>query len=176
MEDHGVTGARVDLEITVDLSPERLWDLVTAVPRIGEWSPECEHAAWLENGVVVSEAMVMEGTRFQARNRRQGRVWTVTCVVTEADRPRTFAWSVLDAAQDLDRPSSRWRYEFQPGDSPDQTLVRHSFVHGPGESGLRDIIRQNPELASIIVEVRLGELREHMTQTLDAMARPLLTV
>ncbi|MFC4591275.1 SRPBCC family protein [Sphaerisporangium corydalis] len=164
MEDFGITGARVDLDTTVDLPPERLWDLITAVPRISEWSPECEHAAWLG-----PDDALEEGVRFKGTNRREGRVWTVTCVVTEVDSPRAFAWSVLDRDENLDRPSSRWRYDLEPGDAPGQTRVRHSFVHGPGMSGLREMIAGNPEIASIILDVRLGELRKHMTQTLDAM-------
>ncbi|MEU7988229.1 SRPBCC family protein [Streptosporangium canum] len=167
MEDYGITGAGVDLEITVGVPPERLWDLITAVPRIGEWSPECEEGAWIGSDAPA----VREGQRFQGRNRREGRVWTVTCVITEVDRPRTFAWVVLDRDENPDRPSSRWRYELQPGDSPGQTLVRHSFVHGPGQSGLREMIQGNPEIASVILDVRMGELRKHMTETLDAMTR-----
>ncbi|MCW2878133.1 MAG: hypothetical protein JWQ95_2233 [Sphaerisporangium sp.] len=170
MEDYGITGARVDLETTVDVTPEKLWELITAVPRIGEWSPECEHGAWLESGRPVPH----EGLRFQGRNRREGRVWTVTCVVTEAERPRTFGWVVLDAKEDPDNPGSTWRYELEPGDSPDQTLVRHSFVHGPGHTGLREMIHGNPEIAELILEVRLGELRKHMSETLTAMANMTL--
>ena len=167
MEDYGITGAGVDLEITVGVPPERLWDLITAVPRIGEWSPECEEGAWIGSdapAVAPLEPLALP-------HRREGRVWTVTCVITEVDRPRTFAWVVLDRDENPDRPSSRWRYELQPGDSPGQTLVRHSFVHGPGQSGLREMIQGNPEIASVILDVRMGELRKHMTETLDAMTR-----
>ncbi|WP_214410861.1 SRPBCC family protein [Sphaerisporangium fuscum] len=163
MEDYGVTGARVDLEATVDLPPERLWDLITSVPRLGEWSPECEYAAWL------GAPALREGQRFEARNRRQDMVWSVTCVVTEAQRPSSFAWLVLDGRDDPDRPSSSWRYDLLPGASPEQTVVRHSFVHGPGGSGLRDMIENNPQIASFILEVRLEELRRHMYETLAAM-------
>ncbi|MEV7970670.1 SRPBCC family protein [Sphaerisporangium sp. NPDC088356] len=167
MEDYGVTGIRVDLETTVGVSPTQLWDLITAVPRIGDWSPECEHGAWLDG----DHPALAEGTRFEGRNRREGRVWTVTCVVTEAERPRSFAWVVLDGQNGPERPSSRWRYDLEPTDSPDKTIVRHSFEHGPGGSGLRDMIIANPDIASLIIEVRLNELRKHMTETLDAMTR-----
>lgn len=95
----------------------------------------------------------------------------MTGVVTEVERPRTFAWVMLDRDGDPERPSSRWRYELEPGDSPDRTLVRHSFVHGPGQSGLREMIQSNPEIAELILDVRLGELRKHMTETLGAMTR-----
>lgn len=163
MDDYGVTGARVDLEMTVPLPPARLWDLITEVPRISDWSPECRHIGWLEP---TAEPRV--GSRFQCRNLRQDAVWTTTSTITELDPPRTFAWIVLDD-RDPALPSSTWRYELRPAGSTAQTLVRHSFVHGPGRSLLRDYIEASPEIASIILEVRLTELRTHMAQTLDAM-------
>ncbi|WP_169949199.1 SRPBCC family protein [Microbispora sp. H11081] len=165
MEDYGVTGVRVDIDVVVDMPPERLWDLITAVHRVSEWSPECEHTALLDDG----EGPVTTGTRFEGRNRREERVWTVNCVVTEVERPRSFAWIVLDAAGDPERPSSFWRYDLEPGDLPGRTRVRHSFVHGPGDSGLRERIRTHPELAQLILDVRTGELRKHMIETLNAM-------
>ncbi|MEV4458746.1 SRPBCC family protein [Microbispora sp. NPDC049633] len=165
MEDYGITGSRVDLEVVVDMPRERLWDLITAVHRVSEWSPECEHTALLDGG----EGPVTVGTRFEGRNRREDRVWTVNCVVTEVEKPRSFAWLVLDRAADPERPSSSWRYDLEPGDHPGQTRVRHSFVHGPGHSGLREMIHSHPEIAPIILDVRLGELRTHMTETLGAM-------
>ena len=164
MEDYGITGARVDLEVVVDVPPERLWDLITAVHRVSEWSPECEHTARLDG-----QGPVAVGTLFEGRNRREGRVWTVNCLVTEVEPPRSFAWVVLDSARDPERPSSFWRYDLEPGDLPGQTRVRHSFVHGPGQSGLREMITNNAEIAPIILDVRLEELRKHMAETLDAM-------
>ncbi|GII65530.1 hypothetical protein Skr01_56150 [Sphaerisporangium krabiense] len=164
MEDYGVTGARVDLEVTVDLPPDRVWELITSVSRIGDWSPECRFEGW-----VGEDGPVLPGTRFEARNRRQDMEWTVTCEVTEAERPTTFAWVVLDPKGDPDAPSSHWRYDLRPGDAPGQTVVRHGFEHGAGHSGLRDIIARDPEHASAILAGRLQELRAHMTQTLGAM-------
>ncbi|GII79201.1 hypothetical protein Sru01_41830 [Sphaerisporangium rufum] len=161
-----VTGAHVEVEATLDLPPERVWELVTDVARVPEWSPECWKTEWLDG----ADGGVRAGRRFAGSNRRQDREWTVTCLVTEADAPRAFGWSVLDRAEDPERPSSRWRYELAPA-GPGRTLVRHSFVHGPGESGLREMMRANREIAAIILEVRLGELRRHMTDTLQAMTR-----
>ena len=57
-------------------------------------------------------------------------------MVTEADRPRAFAWVVLDDSGDPARPSSSWRYRIDPlpgGGS----RVRQRFTHGPGASYLR---------------------------------------
>jgi hypothetical protein len=92
-------------------------------------------------------------------------------VVTAAERPHTFAWVVLDDAEDPDRPGSLWSYELAPGDSAAETRVRHSFVHGPGDTGVREAVRQHPEQAAAIIDGRLAQLRRHMTATLWAMER-----
>ncbi|MET9023520.1 SRPBCC family protein [Actinopolymorpha sp. NPDC004070] len=160
-----VHGARVGLERVVDVPPERLWDLLADVTRIGEWSPECVEAHWRDpdRGPVV-------GARFTATNRfANGGVGHVTCVVTEAARPRTFGWVVLDADDDPHRPGSAWSYELLPADAPGRTRVRHTFVHGPGESGLTAAVREHPERGEAVVAARLAVLRRHMSTTLDRM-------
>lgn len=148
MDDNMVTGARVDLEIVVDLAPSTMWERLTDLSRLGDWSPECEHAAWLDD--VAPGART--GARFEGRNRfGNGNVGNVVCVVTEADRPRIFAWVVLDDHEDPGRPGSIWRYELLTAGSIDRTLVRHSFTHGPGNSGLahwQRPIRDRPPASS----------------------------
>lgn len=54
--------------------------------------------------------MDVVGNRFA-----NGRMGTVTCVVTEAERPGTFAWTVLD---DAGRVGSVWHYELSDGAEP----------------------------------------------------------
>lgn len=164
-----VTGVRAEVELVLDVPPERLWDLVTDVGRIGRWSPECEHAAWLDGA-----AGPRPGHRFAGRNRFPGGLVTeVVCVVTEAERPRTFGWVVLDPDGDPGTPSTAWRYELRPGDRPYRTVVRHTVVHGPGYSGLRDAVESDPDPAGRIRrrDERLAELRANMAATLVAMAR-----
>ena len=170
MDDSAVTGARVDLEIVADLAPAAMWDRVTDVSRLGEWSPECEHAAWLD----VAAPGARTAAKFEGRNRfGDNSIGEVTCVVTEAERPRTFAWVVLDDKEDPGRPSSIWRYELLATDSAARTLVRHSFMHGPGNSGLRALAEEDPGRAAEIVERRLAQLHRHMTRTIAAMAAPV---
>ena len=33
-------------ETVVDAAPERIYDLVADLPRMGEWSPECQRVEW----------------------------------------------------------------------------------------------------------------------------------
>ncbi|AHI01436.1 SRPBCC family protein [Kutzneria viridogrisea] len=158
--DSAVTGAGVELSLLVDLPPERLWELVTDVPGYGRWSPECEHTAWLGG------ATGRVGDRFAGRNRFGGGfVTSVVSVVTELSRPEVFAWVVLDGSGEVDRPGSVWRYELAPGAGAGQTSLRHSFVHGPGETGLRVLARQDPAA----LDRRLAELRHNMAASLAAM-------
>jgi hypothetical protein len=157
-----VTGARADVTLTVGMSAERLWELVTDVTRIGEWSPECTHAAWLDADAPGPRA----GARFEARNRyADGFVSSVVCVVTEAVRPVTFGWVVLDDRGDPAHPGSIWRYELAPNEKPGRTLLRQSFAHGPGNTGTREGWRRDP--ASLAG--RLEGLRANMRATLAAM-------
>jgi hypothetical protein len=90
--------------------------------------------------------------------------------VTEVERPTSFEWVVLDSARDPERPGATWRYEIVPG-LPGQTVVRHSFVHGPGDSGVTEAMESEPDHAAALLQGRLDELREHMTVTIEAMAR-----
>jgi hypothetical protein len=159
-----VTGLTVAAEEVVAARPELVWDLVADVTRVGEWSPECIRAAWLGE-----PGRPRPSCTFTARNRfPNGFQYEVTCVVTEADRPRAFAWVVLDDSGDRARPSSSWRYRIDPlpgGGS----RVRQRFTHGPGASYLREAIAKAPDRANEIIAARRDRLRANMRATLRAM-------
>lgn len=168
MNGNDVTGARVDVETTVDMAPEQFWALITDVSRIGEWSPEVVKAAWLEGDAAAPRV----GDRFKGScEYPDGFAAVLQCVVTESEPGRAFSWVVLDGDADPERPGSVWSYELQPGAVPGSTLVRHSFVHGAGTTGLRTAIERDPANAEACLEGRLGQLRMNMISTLDAMAR-----
>jgi hypothetical protein len=159
-------GATVDVEIEVGKSQEEMWDLVTDVARIGEWSPECVGAAWLDGSTAEP------GGRFEGHNEYSGGFKaTSTCVVTEAHRPDVFEFVVLDPSEQVDHPGSIWRYELAAGAERGQATVRHHFRHGPGRTGLSEGMRQNPAEAAAILHERLDLLRKHMTTTIEGMGR-----
>ncbi len=154
-----VTDAQVAVTLTVPVSPGQLWDRITAVSRIGEWSPEVTGAQWHE-----ATASAVAGARFTGRNRfRNGLETTVICVVVEAERPHSFAWNVLD---DAGRVGSTWRYELRDGPGPGSATVRHSFTHGPGNSGARSGADTDPGS----FHDRLATICRNMASTINAMA------
>jgi uncharacterized protein YndB with AHSA1/START domain len=159
-----VTGLTATAEEVVAAPPELVWDLVADVTRTGGWSPECIQSAWLGE-----PGRAQPGARFTGRNRfPDGFEYEVTCVVTEADRPRAFAWVVLDDTGDPARPSSSWRYRIDPipgGGS----RVGQRFTHGPGFSYLREVAAKAPGQAAGIIAARRDGLRANMSVTLRAM-------
>ena len=55
--------------IVIARSPEDLYDLVSDVPRMGEWSPICK-ACWWDEG-----ASAAVGSWFTGRNETPERTW-----------------------------------------------------------------------------------------------------
>ncbi|SDY33184.1 Polyketide cyclase / dehydrase and lipid transport [Modestobacter sp. DSM 44400] len=87
--------------IVVRSSPEALYDLVSDVPRTGEWSPICTTCWWDEG----QSAEV--GAWFTGRNEVPGRSWETRSQVVAADRGREFAWLVGGRLV-------RWGFTFAP--------------------------------------------------------------
>ncbi len=99
-------------------SAEKIWDLVSDVTRIGEYSPETFEAEWLDGatGPIV-------GARFRGHVRRNGKgptYWT-TCTVTMCEPGREFAFGVGPR----DKPINTWRYSLKSADAG--TDVTESF-------------------------------------------------
>lgn len=146
-----VTGAEVTVTRVVPVSRERMWDLITAGGRIGEWSPETRGATGFR---------LAPGARFTGHNRYpDGFETTVTCEITDVVAQRAYAWSVLD---DDGVAGSMWRYELADGDDPGTCVVRHTFRHGPGVTGAR--------VGADSLDSRLVTLCTTMLATIAAMA------
>jgi uncharacterized membrane protein len=146
-----LTTDSVQLEIEADA--DRLYGMVSDLPRIGEWSPECESVAWegdvtvpVENTTFVGHNAVGPGRRI--RYSRHGRVLA-------ADRGREFAFITDEGG----RESTEWRYRFEPL-ADGRTRVTESYL-----------VRWIPTWARIL-DVPLNrhkELLEGMTTTLERL-------
>jgi Polyketide cyclase / dehydrase and lipid transport len=107
---------------------DRVWDLVSDVTRVGEFSPETFEAQWL-GGVSQPEL----GARFRGHVRRNGRgpVYWTTCTVTSCVPSREFAFTVGGPGNST---VNSWRYRLEPAaggtdvtesfELPDTPLVR----------------------------------------------------
>lgn len=87
--------------VIVNGSPEALYDLVSDITRMGEWSPICK-TCWWNDG---------EGPRvgawFTGRNETPDRTWETESKVVAAERGREFTFLVNGSMV-------RWSYTFEP--------------------------------------------------------------
>lgn len=95
------TATRGTTTIEIAAAPTLVYELVTDVNHMGQRSPECYHAEWLDG------THAAPGGRFRGRNRIGPIKWTTTCTVTTADPGREFAFSVIDGNG---REQTRWCY------------------------------------------------------------------
>jgi hypothetical protein len=93
-----------EASIDIQASPEAVYDLVSDLPRMGEWSPENIGGEWQGGG----NGQV--GDRFLGHNRAGERVWSVPVMVTMAERGRCFAF----VTHPDEGPYVRWTYHLEP--------------------------------------------------------------
>ncbi|MGQ0630864.1 MAG: SRPBCC family protein [Sporichthyaceae bacterium] len=77
--------------VQIDAEPRRVWDLVSDVTRIGEFSPETLEGRWIDGATGPAV-----GAKFQGHVKRNGRgpmYWT-TCTVTAAEPEKLFEFTV----------------------------------------------------------------------------------
>lgn len=81
-----------------------VWELITAVERMGEWSPEATGGRWLDGGPQRGV-----GSRFRGSNAHGPARWSTTCEVTKWVPGVCFAFSVRGGGQAV----SEWEYCFE---------------------------------------------------------------
>ena len=101
--------------IIIARSADALYDLVSDVTRMGEWSPVCK-ACWWDDG-----AGARAGAWFTGRNEASGRTWETRSEVVTAARGREFAFVVGGAWV-------RWGYTFTPVDGGTQVTESWEFL------------------------------------------------
>ncbi len=106
---------RESVTVHIDAPPERIWDLVSDVTKIGRYSPETFEAEWLEGATGPAV-----GARFRGHVRRNGKgpVYWTTCVVTDCVPGVEFGFDVLTGGKAL----NHWAYAIAPaGEGSDVT-------------------------------------------------------
>ncbi len=112
------------MTLRIAAPPERCYELVSDITRMGRLSPECTGGRWV--GSVTGPAV---GARFLGFNRRGLVRWFTVNRVVAADPGREFAFETRGSA-------TRWAYRFEP--DGDGTLVTESRAPtGPRPLGAR---------------------------------------
>ena len=138
--------------VHIEAPVDEVWELVTDVTRIGEFSPETFEAEWLDGATGPGV-----GARFRGHVKRnqKGPVYWSLCEVTVCEPKRSFGFAVLAGG----KPVNNWRYDLEPVSGG--TDVTESF-------------RLEPSLLTRIYWALLGRFRgrtnrEGMRTTLQRM-------
>lgn len=99
--------------IDIDASPDAVYALISDLPAMGRWSPECYRCDWLDGATAPAP-----GVRFKGRNRIGMRRWSTDGVVVTADPGRELTFDIAYYGM----PVSRWTYRLAPRDGGGTTL------------------------------------------------------
>jgi uncharacterized protein YndB with AHSA1/START domain len=127
-----------EVTLHIDAPPDRVYDLISDVTRMGQWSPECVRCAW--QGDATGPAV---GARFRGAN-RQGLIrWSTTAEVLAADPGREFAFTTKSGSRD----ATRWRYVLSPAGNGTDVTESYDAVYTPALIRLaeRVFVRNRPQ-------------------------------
>ena len=109
---HMPTATSGEASVHICAPPEAVYDLIADITRMGERSPECYRAEWLDGAEWIERDGTADvGTRFRGHNRIGFIKWATTCNITAAERGHKFAFSVVDGHG---REETRWLYAISP--------------------------------------------------------------
>jgi uncharacterized protein YndB with AHSA1/START domain len=91
----------ISASVEVEAAPDTVWEVVSDVTRMSEWSPECRRI------VVLGSPKRGVGTRLLGLNRRGWAVWPTTSTVTRFEPGRAVAWKTRESG-------ATWTYELAP--------------------------------------------------------------
>ena len=89
-----------EAKVHIEAPPEAVYEMVSDVTRMGEWSPECISAEWVDGA-----AGPAVGAKFKGRNKQGWMKWSTKPEVIAADPGHEFAFKTRDTT---------WRYRFEP--------------------------------------------------------------
>jgi Polyketide cyclase / dehydrase and lipid transport len=83
---------------------QKVWELVSDLPRMGEWSPENQGGSW--KGGATGPAM---GAVFSGKNKNGIRRWSTTVKVVDCQPGRAFEIAVSSMGMEV----ANWRYDIE---------------------------------------------------------------
>jgi uncharacterized protein YndB with AHSA1/START domain len=138
--------------ITIDRSPEELYDLIADVSRMGQWSPVCTGGSYDD-----------DGEWFTGTNAMGESTWATRCRVVVAERGREFAF--INHGLEGRVEMVRWGFRFRPvergGTEVTETwevLPEYADGLGVDESG-----------AVAVLDMMMDAARDGMPRTLAAL-------
>lgn len=104
-------------------TPEQVWQVLTDVPRIGEWSHECHTAKWLDG---ADQAAV--GARFRGTSKARFARWSRPCTITALDTDQCFTYRTSGGIQ---RDATEWIFTLEPTDDGCRITQSYEIISLP---------------------------------------------
>lgn len=143
----------VEVSRAIKASPEEVWNAISDITRMGEWSPECHTCEW-NDGATGPDV----GVKFTGHNRNGEFEWTTECEITACEPGKVFAFDGVFG----DLRFAKWSYTIEPTD--EGCVVTETWDEGrPPE-----IIEMTKGISG--VEDRGEHNRAGMEQTLARLA------
>jgi len=118
--------------LVVAAPADAVYDLLSDLPRMGEWSPECERVTWRSGAVSAAK-----GAQFLGHNRAGSIRWITQGEVVTAERGRHLAFEITLGPVKV----ARWEYFIVPDDADPSTCTvveewtdrRPGWYRGPAD-------------------------------------------
>ena len=143
----------VEVSRDIKASPEAVWNAITDITRMGEWSPECHTCEWKDGATGPAV-----GARFIGHNRNGDKEWSTEAEITECVPNERFAFDGVFG----DLRFAKWAYVIEP--TADGCRVTEIWDDGRPDEVL-EITTQISGVAD-----RATHNRNGMEQTLERLA------
>ncbi|MCC6435755.1 MAG: SRPBCC family protein [Acidimicrobiales bacterium] len=143
--------------IRIAAPPSKVWELVTAMERYGEWSSENTGGYW-RKGEDGQPGTGRVGDQFVGINKRGDQEWKAPVEIVEREEGRSYAFVTGGLAANF----ALWRYELQP--DGDGTLLTESW----------SLNKKTPNMdtgGEAAIEERVGYAKESIAATLAGMKK-----
>lgn len=149
-------GMKGEARVVVDATPDAVYDVVSDITRMGEWSPETVSCEWTTgDGPKV-------GATFNGTNRRGPNEWTTPNTVIAAEPGLEFTW-VVGTPEVI---ACTWGYRIDA--SGGATTLTQFFELGDAPVGFREMMASHgDEDRDRIVEARRNQLVADMGMTIE---------
>ncbi len=131
----------------IDASPHAVWQVVSDLTRMPEWSPQCRK--------VFARGPIGPGTTMLNVNRSGWRVWPTRSVVCDYEPERIIGFRVKDNR-------SRWIFEIEPLDEHRTRLVQR-----------RDVSRGLTSVSTTLIDRFMGGEDDFEKDLLSGMRQTL---
>lgn len=145
--------------IDIAASPEAIWPFVADIDLSARFSPEFRGAEWVD-----TDQPVGVGSQFVGTNHNEAfGEFKVPAFVDAYEPGVAFGWRTSD----FDNPGARWRFELEPVERTDGSVVtrlRYTMLLGPGPSGLTMAIESMPDKEDRIIFRRVQSQHASMLE------------